>query len=144
MGSFFKFGQAVPEIFEFEYSKKGVIFRDDLKGRELTYLKWHQKEDFWRVSCNFLAKNTHNVVKDDPKFEYKSLFDAKFYGAWQKKIKISRSQGSDIWGLGSKNLLRVIGSKAFSKGLIKSLVENPSCNFHKQDLIFSRIMRWIK
>ena len=46
MGSFFKFGQAVPEIFEFEYSKKGVIFRDDLKGRELTYLKWHQKEDF--------------------------------------------------------------------------------------------------
>ena len=32
------------------------------------------------------------------------------------------------------------GPKTFGKGLIKPLVENPSSNFHKQDLIFSRIM----
>ena len=31
--------------------------------------------------CNFLGRNTHNFVKNDPKFENKSLFDAKFYGA---------------------------------------------------------------
>ena len=32
MGSFFKFGQAVPEIFEFQCSKKQGFFRQDLKG----------------------------------------------------------------------------------------------------------------
>ena len=51
-----------------------------LRG-ELTYLKWHKKEDFWRLIYNFLGINAHNFVKNDPKFENKSLFDAKFYGA---------------------------------------------------------------
>ena len=27
---------------------------------------------------------------------------------------------------------------------IKPYVQNPGCNFHKQDLIFSRIMKWIQ
>ena len=30
------------------------------------------------------------------------------------------------------------------KGLIKQVVKKPSSNFHKQDLILSRIMRWIQ
>ena len=51
---------------------------------------------------NFLEiKNTHNFVKNDPSFENKSLFDAKFYEAWHEKI--FRSQNWDIWGLGPKN-----------------------------------------
>ena len=43
-----------------------------------------------------------------------------------------------VWGL--KTSLGQFGPKAFGKGLIKPLVENPSSNFHKQDLIFSRII----
>ena len=46
-----------------------------------------------------------------------------------------------VWGL--KTSLGQFGPKAFGKGLIKALVTNPSSNFHKQDLIFSRIMRRI-
>ena len=44
-----------------------------------------------------------------------------------------------IWGL--KPNLGQFGPKIFDKGLIKPLVENPSSSFHKQDLIFSRIIR---
>ena len=44
-----------------------------------------------------------------------------------------------IWGL--KTGLGQFGPKVFGKGLIKLLIENPSCNLHKQDLIFSRIIR---
>ena len=36
------------------------------------------------------------------------------------------------------------GSKAYGKGLIKTLVKNPNFNFRKQDLFFSRIMRWVQ
>ena len=42
---------------------------------------------------------------------------------------------------GQKTNLGQFGHKYFGKGLIKPYVQNPSCNFHKQDLIFSRIMR---
>ena len=44
-----------------------------------------------------------------------------------------------VWGL--KTSLGQFGPKAFGKGLIKALVKNPVSNFHKQDLIFSRIVR---
>ena len=44
-----------------------------------------------------------------------------------------------VWGL--KPNLGQFAPKTFSKGLIKPLVENLSSKFHKQDLIFSRIMR---
>ena len=53
----------------------------DKTQMELTYLKWGQKEDFQRPFWNFLGINAHNFVKKDPKFENKSLFDAKFDGA---------------------------------------------------------------
>ena len=90
---------------------------------------------------NFLGINPHNFVKNDPKFENKSLFDSKFYGAWHEKI--FRSQSSDIWNGTKKKISRFwslkvsLGQfepKAFGKGLIKPLVENPTSNFHKQDL----------
>ena len=45
-----------------------------------------------------------------------------------------------VWGL--KTSLGQFGPKAFGKaGLIKALVKNPVSNFHKQDLILSRIVR---
>ena len=44
-----------------------------------------------------------------------------------------------VWVL--KTSLGQFRSKAFGKGLIKALVKNPSFNFHKQDLIFSKIMK---
>ena len=97
MGSFFKFGQAVPEILNFSAPKIGVFL--DKTYRELTYLKWHQKEDFWMLFCNFLEINTHNFVKNDLKFESKSLFDAKFYGVYMKKILNPKSLIFGIWRL---------------------------------------------
>ena len=45
---------------------------------------------------------------------------------------------------GVKTSLGQFGPKAFGKGLIKALVQNPGSNFHKQDLNFSRIMREIQ
>ena len=47
-----------------------------------------------------------------------------------------------VWGL--KLNLGQYGPKSFGKGLIKPLVENPSSNFYKQNLIFSRIMKWMQ
>ena len=56
-----------------------------------------------------------------------------------KKISDPKVLTLGIWGL--KLNLGQFGPKTFGKGLIKPLVENPSSNFHKQDLIFSRIIR---
>ena len=56
-----------------------------------------------------------------------------------KKISDPKALTFGVWGL--KPNLGQFGPKTFGKGLIKPLVENPSSNFHKQDLIFSRIMR---
>ena len=44
-----------------------------------------------------------------------------------------------VWGL--KNSLEQFKPKAFGKGLTKPLFKNPSCIFHKQDLIFPKMMR---
>ena len=55
-----------------------------------------------------------------------------------KKISDPKALTFGIWGL--KPNLGQFGPKTFGKGLIKPLVENPSSNFHKQDVIFSRIM----
>ena len=45
-----------------------------------------------------------------------------------------------IWGL--KTSSGQFGQKAFGKGRIKALIfENPDSNFHKQDIIFSKIIR---
>ena len=56
-----------------------------------------------------------------------------------KKISDPKALTFGVWGL--KPNLGQFGPKTFGKGLIKPLVENPSSNFHKQDLIFSRIIR---
>ena len=56
-----------------------------------------------------------------------------------KKISDPKAFIFGLWGL--KTSLGQFGRKAFGKGLMKPLVENPSSNFHKLDLIFSRIVR---
>ena len=56
-----------------------------------------------------------------------------------KKFSDPKAVTFRVWDL--KTSLGQFGPKAFGKGLIKALVKNPSSNFHKQFLIFSRIMR---
>ena len=58
-----------------------------------------------------------------------------------KKFSDLKALTFGVWDL--KTSLGQFGSKTFGKGLIKALVKNSSSNFHKQDLIFSRIMRRI-
>ena len=56
-----------------------------------------------------------------------------------KKCSDPKALTFGVWCL--KTSFGQFGPKAFGKGLIKALVENPGSNFHKQDLTFSRIMR---
>ena len=56
-----------------------------------------------------------------------------------KKFSDPNALTFGVWGL--KTSLGQFGPKTFGKGLVKALVENLSSNFHKEDLIFSRIMR---
>ena len=63
----------------------------------------------------------------------------KFMELDMKKVSDPKALTFGVWGL--KPNLGQFGPKTFGKGLIKPLVENPSSNFHKQDLIFSRIIR---
>ena len=73
--------------------QKTGFFRQDQKRKKKRFLKG--------FFFNFLEINTHNFVKNDPKFENKSFFDAECYGGWHEKV--FRSQSSKIRGLVSKN-----------------------------------------
>ena len=73
--------------------QKTGFFRQDQKRKKKRFLKG--------FFFNFLGINTHNFVKNDPKFENKSFFDAECYGGWHEKV--FRSQSSKIRGLVSKN-----------------------------------------
>ena len=59
-----------------------------------------------------------------------------------KKISDPKSLTLVVWDL--KTSLGQFLPKGFDKGLIKPLAESPSSNFHKQNLIFFRIMKWIQ
>ena len=79
MGSLFKLFKVVPEIFELQCSRKTGFSRLHLEG---TYISELAPKTFLKgFFLDFLGINTHKFVKNDPKFENKSLFDAKFYGA---------------------------------------------------------------
>ena len=57
-----------------------------------------------------------------------------------KKFTDPKTLTFRVWGLKTRS--GQFGPKAcFERGIIKPLVKNLSSNFHKQDLIFSRIMR---
>ena len=59
-----------------------------------------------------------------------------------KKNSDLKALAFEVWSIMIS--LGQFGPKAFSKGLIKPLDENPSFNFQKQDLISSEIMSWIQ
>ena len=59
-----------------------------------------------------------------------------------KRFKDPKTLTFGVWDL--KTSLQQFGHKAFGRGLIKQLVKNPGSNFHKQDFIFSIIMRLIQ
>ena len=59
-----------------------------------------------------------------------------------KQISDPKALTFGVWGL--KPNLGQFGPKTFGKGLIKPLIVNPSSSFHKQDLIFTRILRSIQ
>ena len=59
-----------------------------------------------------------------------------------KKLSDPKTLTFGVWVL--KTSLGQFGPKVFGKGLIKQVVKKPSSNFPKQDLILSRIMRWIQ
>ena len=58
-----------------------------------------------------------------------------------KQFSDPKSLTFGVWGL--KTSLGQFGPNAFGRGLIKALVKTSSSNFHKQDLVFSRIMTLI-
>ena len=49
-----------------------------------------------------------------------------------KKFSDPKTLTFGVWGL--KTSLGQFGPRAFGKALIKSVVKNPSFNFHRQDL----------
>ena len=84
MGSFFKFGQhpsGSGNIWILVLQKMGYFSRQDL---DWTYISEMAPDFLKGFFCNFVGINILNFVKNDPKFENKSLFDAKFYGAWHE------------------------------------------------------------
>ena len=85
--------------------------------------------------------NKHITVKNDPKIVNELMQN--FMELDMKKISDLKALPFEVWGL--KTSLGQFGPKAFSKGLIKPLDENPSFNFQfsasKQDLISTGIMR---
>ena len=72
-------------------------------------------------------------------FEIRAYLRQNFMELDMKKFSYPKALTFGVLGL--KTSLGQFGHKAFGKGLIKALVENPSSNFYKQDLIFSRTIR---
>ena len=72
------------------------------------YLEWHQKENFW-FFLQFSGINTYNLVKNDPKFGNKGLFQANFMDLNMKNLLDSKAMIFGIWGL--KTSLRQSGPK---------------------------------
>ena len=66
----------------------------------------------------------------------------KFMELDMKKFINLKTMTFEVWDL--KPSLGQFGPKDFGRGLIKPLVKNCGSNFHKQDLIFSIIMRLIQ
>ena len=60
----------------------------------------------------------------------------------KKKNSDPKALTFEVWRI--RTGLGQFGPKALCNGLIKPLDENPSFNFQKQDLIFSKIMKWIQ
>ena len=97
------------------------------------------------VSCRFgyiyWRNNTHGFVKKPKNVKIRVYLMQNVMELDMKKISDAKALTFGIWGL--KTSLGRFGPKDFPKGFIKPLVEKSSFNFHKQDLILSRIIRII-
>ena len=92
--------------------------------------------------CNFLRITTKTLSKKIQKLKIRAHLMQNFMEHDMKKLLDPKALTFGVWSL--KTSLGQFGPKAFGKRLIKPLFENPSSNFHKQGLIFSRILRWIQ
>ena len=105
MGVFLKSDQGVIwRYLNFSAPKKGGLGKTQ---RELTDLEWHQKKIYLvgYLFCDFLGVNTHNFVKDDPKFENKGLhFMQNFMKLDMRKFLDPKAVTFCIWGLKTSNL----------------------------------------
>ena len=94
------------------YLNLSAFFRQDLK--QGTYIsEMALKNNICDVFFNFLEINIHNFVKNDPKFQNKGLFHAKFYGAWHENKLDPIALILGVWVL--KTSLYQFGSKRFIK-----------------------------
>ena len=94
---FFKFGQVVLKIFEFlVLQKRGVftILRENLFLSGMV-----PKRRFLMIFCNFLGINTHNFVKNDPKFKNRACFMEHFMELVMKKFLGPKAATFGIWSL---------------------------------------------
>ena len=107
------------------------------------YLKWHQKDDFPRAFGNFLGiKAPITLSKMTQNCKRRAYLLQHFMELDMKKFINLKTLTFEVWGL--KPSLGKFGTKDFGRGLIKPLVKNCGSNFHKQDFIFSTIMRLIQ
>ena len=117
--------------FNFSAQKNG-FFQTRLK-RELTLLKWQQKEDFFAI---FYKKTLITSSKTTQILKIRAYL-------MQNVIKIDIKKVSDPKALtfgvqDLKTSLGQFGPKYFSKRLIRPLVQNSSSNFQKNRTSFSQ------
>ena len=115
------------------------FFRQDLEGAYISDMAPKRRflKDFLKFSGN---KNTYiTLSKMAQNLKIRVSLEQNFMELDMKKNSDPKPLTFGIWGL--KSGLGQFGPKVFGKRLIKSLVENPSYHLHKQDLIFSRIIR---
>ena len=113
MGLCFKFDQVVPEIFEFQHTKKGAIFRQDLGETYISGMA--PKRRILEGVLPFSGKKL--FVKSDVKIS--ACFMQNFMKLDMKK-KIG-SQSCDIWGLGPQNQFRAIWAKSLCQNTYQAV-----------------------
>ena len=107
---FFKFGQAVPEIFKFYCSKKEGFFRQDLEGTYISGWNGTKKRFLMVFFCNFLEINTHTLSKMTQNLKISACFMQNFMELYLKKNLDLKAVTFAVWGL--KTTLWYFGPKA--------------------------------
>ena len=96
MGLFFGFGQVIPEIFEFQCSKKGCFFRQDLKRTIWNGTKNKIFDRFftilWEKKLITLSKMTQNL-------KINACFMQNIMELDMKKLLDPKAVTSGVWGL---------------------------------------------
>ena len=99
------------------------------------------KRQFLKGFLQFSGNKHPTLSKMTQNCKIRAYLMQNFMELDMKKFTDPKNLTFGVWGL--KTSLDRAGHKVFGRGLIKPLVKNPGSNFHKQDLIFSTIMRFI-